>query len=586
MALDVEEAISSYKQLLRRYLRSTNRIQWRRTAQELDYLARYAIDNRDGTTVEFFEGQLYEVLSPCNFSPYISLEHYRNFVTFYNGFFTKLQYLKGHIGDEWLKSCKVKYLSLAIDGLPLLLNRCCDDYIFKDENCLHDGTCIFECIRYYESSLRSKYEDPPSKLTGFDEELICRVVNWVSKYEKDFGRIYVIWKKTEEFLKLYGSDMLLNSPAFQLFSDNRHLLVPKTLENYILPPDTVFSVYGRGGCDGSYEFDSHDVEHYYSNKGLHWEQDFDLLLRKVILVDDFRCARLWQRSTLRRQFEQSLSNVDEFHVELFNYMHEKFQSNYDTIRKSPHKTLSKLEEIWINALSTFLIHYLVSLDDFMHLILRKSILPQILALCGRFKPFYQHKSCLERRVFDNVCKTAPGSVLEFKESIDWILASPIDSNKINGNGPIIEKVFMSSQIAEQFNLSSEGEPIWPNQDFKDCWNEQLESFSSEGKTLHGCFSKHLIIMKLPIPSSNTNRITLITNLSIAGILNLYNDDARLTMDEIRMKLAIDESKEPILQENLQKLLSFGLIVLTRDSFYIFNYKFKKTSSSEKFLKLV
>ena len=93
-------------------------------------------------------------------------------------------------------------------------------------------------------------------------------------------------------------------------------------------------------------------------------------------------------------------------------------------------------------------------------------------------------------------------------------------------------------------------------------------------------------MKLPIPSSNTNRITLITTLSIAGILNLYNDDARLTMDEIRMKLAIDESKEPILQENLQKLLSFGLIVLTRDSFYIFNYKFKKTSSSEKFLKLV
>ncbi|GAV52388.1 hypothetical protein ZYGR_0AG03790 [Zygosaccharomyces rouxii] len=586
MVLDVDKAVSRYKQLLKHYLNSTKRIQWKRTAQELECLARYAIDNSDRITVEFFEGQLYEVLGPHNFDSYISLDHYNDFVTLYNGLFCKLHYLKGHISDKWLKSCKVKYLSLAMSALPRLLNRCCDEYIFKDENCLHDVTCIFECIRYYESSLELKAENPPGKLTGFDKELLSRVVKWVSKYEMDFGRIYVIWKKTEEILKLCSSNGSLDSPAFQLFSGDRHQLVPKTLENYILSPDTVFSVYGRGGYNVTYDFDNHDAKYYYSNKGLRWEHNFDLLLRGVILVDDFHCTRLHKRNTLKREFEESLDDIGEFHVELFNYVQEKFQSNYHAIRKDPHKTLSRLEGIWINALSTFLIHYLTSLDDFLHLILRKLIFPQVLVLCGKFKPFYQHNACLERHVFDNVCKTIPRSVLEFKEAIDWIVNSPIDSDRVNANGPIIDNVFMSRPISEQFNLSSEREPIWPNQDFRDYWNEQVAFYSSKRKTLHGCFSSHLISMKLPIPSSNATRITLITNLSIASILTLYNDYTRLKIDGIRMKLAIDKSKEPILQENLKKLLNFGLIYLSKDNFYEFNYNLKRVSSSEKFLKLV
>lgn len=586
MEINVEKVVIRYKRLLNYYLSSTRKIEWKRTAQELECLARYAIDHSDRITIEFFERQLYKELRLCDLYPYTLPGNYRDFTTSYNGLFCKLHYLKGHISERWLNSCKVKYVSLAVDELPRLLSTCCDDYILKDKNCLQDSACLFECIKRYESSLESNSDNFPGKLTGFDAKLLSRVVRWINKYEKDFGRVYVIWKKTEEVLKLYSSSTLSDSPAFQLFSNDRHLLVPKILENYVLSPDTVFSVYNRGGYDGNYEFNNHDLKYYYSNKGLRWKKDLDLLLKEVILVDDFRCGKLYRRHTLKCEFENSLSDVGEFHAELFNYIKERFQTNYNNIRKNPNKTLLKSEEIWINALSTFLIHYLPSLNDFVDLILRKLILPQVITLCRRFKPFYQHKACLEKCVFDNVCNTIPNSVLEFKDSIEWIMNSPIDSKNISVNGPIIDEVFMPRPVAEQFDLSHEEEPIWPNQDFKNYWNEQLGSYLSERKNLHGCFSKHLILMKLPIPSSNSVRITFITTLSIASILNLYNDSAKLKIDEIRTKLAINNSQEIILRNNLQKLLNLGLLRLTKDNFYIFNYEFKEKSSTEKFLRLI
>lgn len=584
MELDAKEALSSYKQLLSLYSNSTRRIQWKRTAQQLECLAKYAIDKDDEITTKVFEEALYEEFVPNNFKGYISLGGYSDFVSSYDGLFYKLQYLKGHISDEWFKLCKMKYLSLVIDLLPQFLNRCCDDYIFEGKNCLQDAVCIFECIRYYESSFESKSNDHSSQLTQFTRELLSRVIKWVGQHENDFGRIYVIWKKTEEILKLDDSDTFSNSPAFQLFSNDRQLLVPKTLKNYVLSPDTVFSVYGRGGYDKSYEFDIHDVRHYYSGKGLRWKHDFDLLLRDVILVDDFRCRKnLCKRDSLKHEFEESLGDLNEFHIELFNYIQGKFQENYNEIRKDPHTAISRSEEMWINALSTFLIHYLRSLEDFMHLILRRLILPQLLSFSGKFKQYYLHKACLERHVFDNVSRS--GSVSEFKESIDSITKLTIDSDEINVNGPTVEKLFMSRPIAEKLDLLPEDEPIWPNEYFKNYWEHQKQLFSSQGKTLHGCFEGNLITMKLPIPSSNKTRITLITSISIASILNLYNDSKRLTIDEIRVKLAINNSKESILQDSLRKIVDYGLINLTKDNFYIFNYQFKKTSSSEKFLKL-
>lgn len=577
MSPEIRTLVTRYETILRQYFDSDRKLQWRRTAQELASLAKCVNDHSGDVDTEPLGKLLFDEINRSGLNN-VPIRNYRDYVSLYNGIFTRMQYLKNHIDEWWFEASKKSLLNPVIHDLPTYLKSCCNDYIFEGKDCLHDGICILECIQYY---IRTTGKDEHGLLIGFDGDLVCRSKKRIKEQENDFGKIYVIWKKTEEFLKKYGSDILLESPASQLFGKKLSEKIPESLTNCTLVPD--YSTFDESSSE-DHKFDTL-IARFCANKVFRWKHNFDLLLKKVSLVDNFRWESFPDRKRFRREFEKGFYDLNDLHVQLLGYLSDRFHGNYDVIRRNPLQKISVSEVEWVDAVSTFLICYLPSLVQFMNLVLRNVLLAQLIVLGPRFQSFYKHEGCLERQIFDNICESFSGRLLEHRGTINWIANLPVESKTTDSDGPIFEKLFLKSQIAEKFNLSREQEPIWPNKHFKNSWDKQVEEYSTREQKLHGCFSEHLIVMKLPLPAAKTKRITLLTNLSIASILNLFNDAPKLKIEEIRLNLAIGISKEPILQDSLKKLLNFGLIVFTTDQFYIFNYNFKNTSSSKHFLKL-
>lgn len=581
--MELIQVCSEYARLLSCYL-STNRRIEARVVQKLDHLLHYAVDSRMDGYVHYCQKELqkgFESFAMRLLSKkYSSASTWQDFVLREFEYNSKLQKLKAHIQyvDEkdqlWkiLKYCLMKNMS---EQFSSLFYEVCNYYVFTSRSCEPELLQIYQSIYDYEVEVKfegcTKMAKQNGALAQKDDKILATIKKWITDSEggKSFIEIYTVWKNYLNLSELTNSQRNKLSGMQFCFEENPYLLL-RSLQNVILTPNVLRAMY-------NYKDDSkwkeNFIEEFYRMRDTSWKGDFEHTLQIVFTSDRFGHSRENMLANgMRDNFQRSVKDVNQFQTSLLNYLDTKFQKNYYTLRKVPSKLITNAETYWVKALITFIIYYLPGRQKFLDLYLRKGLFRQMVMLGGRFSFFYNHSACLERFFIEGSCKIIPKDMRSIQVALESALESLTKSKRILNGTTVIDKIYLSSETAEDLSLCSV-KPIWPSNAFKEYWARESRNFSDNGKILHGAFKRHIITMKLPINLPNGKPLILITNLSIASILYLYNSYEVIAMSKIRQELNIEEEQESLFVDSFKKLLGQGLIAKTQSGLYAFNYNF-------------
>ncbi|AQZ15696.1 YBR259W [Zygosaccharomyces parabailii] len=584
--MDASEVFGEYDRLLSYYLGSTSRIQCR-TAQKMDHLMHYARQRHLGGANNYFYKKLkhgFERLAIRLLAEKNSFENsWQGLVIQQCIYKSKVQSLKQHIlnldkkGRLW-KKLKHYLIRTVYDQLPSIFSQVCSYYIFTSRDCEFELIQIYKSVCDYEMEVRFNEDAQMAAQRGVlsqrEDAIWFSIKRWIVGMDNDFCKVYCVWKNYIDLLELIGCKNTKSCGMQMFFGDDSHLLL-KSLNNVVLTPNLIGTVYNY---NGNIKWKKEFLQGFIKVRDTTWKQDFNQILVVIFSSDHFgaSCGDAFANS-LRKKFQQSIGDVNKLYSGLLNYLDTVFQENYRKLRRVPSSLCSNSDLYWVTSLVTFVSQYVPYSQEFIRIYLRKGVFRQMVMLGSKFPAFYKHDACLERIFIEGMSEVIPRDVHCMLATIESALLSLADSEQICHGRTAVDKIFLSSESAEELSLNSIT-PIWPSSSFEEYWNQEVESFSRQGKVLHGAFKNHMVTMKLPL-NHLRKTITLITTLSMASIIYLYNDFERIPIEKMRLKLCIDEERESLFLDCLQKLLDQRLLLKISDEIYTFNYKFMPDSDS-------
>lgn len=586
--MDISEVVREYDRLLLCYLGSTRRIQCR-TAQKLDHLMQYARQRHLGSANNnYFYEKLkhgFERLAIRLLAEKNSFEYsWQGFVFQQCVYKSKVQSLKQHIlnldknGRLW-KKLKHYLIRTVYDQLPSIFSQVCSYYIFTSRDCEFELIQIYKSVCDYEMEVKFNKDAQMAAQQGIlsqrEDEVWFSVKRWITSMDNnDFCKIYCVWKNYIDLLELIDCKNTKYCGMQIFFGDDSHLLI-KSLNNVVLTPNLIGTIYNY---NGDIEWKKKFLQGFVKVRDTTWKQDFNQILLVIFSSDHFGTSYGDAfANSLRKNFQQSIGDVNKLYSGLLNYLDAVFQENYRKLRRVPSSLCSNSDLYWVTSLVTFVSHYVPHSQEFIRIYLRKGVFRQMVMLGNKFPAFYKHDACLERIFIERMSKVIPRDVHCMLATIKSALLSLADSEQICHGRTAVDRIFLSSESAEELSLNSIT-PIWPSSSFEEYWNQEVESFSRQGKVLHGAFNNHMVTMKLPLNHLHKT-ITLITTLSMASIIYLYNDFERIAIEKMRLELRIDEKSESLFLNSLQKLLNQRLLSKISGEIYTFNYKFMPDSDS-------
>ncbi|SJM82070.1 uncharacterized protein ZBIST_0291 [Zygosaccharomyces bailii] len=578
--MDNSEVLREYERLLSCYLSSTRRIQCR-TAQKLDHLMHYARQRHLGGANNYFYEKLkhgFEKFAIRLLAEKNDFENSWQGLVFQQCVYkSKVQSLKQHILNldrkrRLWKKLKHYLTRTVYDQLPNIFSQVCSYYIFTSRDCEFELMQIYKSVCDYEMEVRFNENAQMAAQRGIfsqrEDMIRFSVKQWIADMDNDFCKVYCVWKNYTDLLELIDCRNTKYCGMQMFFGDDSHLLL-RSLNNVVMEPNLIRTIYNY---NDDIEWKKKFLQAFVRVRDTTWKQDFNQILAAIFSSDHFGTSYgdVFANS-LRKNFQQSIGDVNKLYSGLLNYLDAVFQENYRKLRRVPSYSCSDIDLYWVTSLVTFVSHYIPHSQEFLRIYLRKGVFRQMVMLGNKFPAFYKHDACLERLFIEGMSEIIPRDVHCMLATIKSALLSLANSKQICNGRTAVDRIFLSSESAEELSLNSI-KPIWPSSSFEKYWNQEVESSLRQGKVLHGAFNNHMVTMKLPL-NHLRKAITLITTLSMASIIYLYNDFERITIEKMRLELRIDEERESLFLNSLQKLRNQQLLLKTSDEIYTFNYKF-------------
>ncbi|CAI4059311.1 hypothetical protein N7582_001339 [Saccharomyces uvarum] len=452
-------------------------------------------------------------------------------------------------------------------------------------------TKLIECLKkFYEGYDLQNSMDPLVKL--------------IRPWERAVFAANIIDSFTGEETRISGAELFWTFRDLVFSSISSFALRLSDLQNIF----STFKPYGKATL----------IQDFADVRSLKWRKDdtIERLVRALIFNDMFPYFTLEQVERfgdgimflrlLRKNFQESVISIKDFHVQVMKYLNSQFKQNYNSLLTSSNNqdtnknldmvpdfleddskikmflsssdgythTVGNKEPLWqhkfypkiyaseqnpifdssttyeshkIYAIISLLRYYLPEGRKFFRAYYLPSLFKRILYYNTKFPHLYLMKNCLERSVIQSLTMLDPSLV----HTINNLVQSSIESLQ-NVTLTTDDKTPSSVILLPQKGFKSLcevnkgfNEPFWPNDSFLNSWPDLANKRMERGQILHDTFAFHIFEIELPIIVDGTKdtHLRLVSNMCTASILYLYNETDSLPFVTIQEKLgALPSSK--------------------------------------------
>ncbi|QLL33901.1 hypothetical protein HG536_0F02260 [Torulaspora globosa] len=596
--LDLNEALIQYRERLRRLLYDKN-CYCEREGHEVHRLAQFIISRSTktlGARLEWFgsvvreEFLLYSKLlveeRSAERQPWEDIAtKLSNYNIRFHSICDHIREIDRSIGYKFSKSLEflLKHLmvrSLVEEKQELLecFKSACKCYVFNSEDCSSQISLIYRSVRDFAVAINLSGDHEST----FDHQALESFTNAALECFKEyllsehhFSDIYKAWIRVSELNESIGYHDGHLSGIKLLFDENAcHLM--KSLEGILLSNDDLDALLSlRKDEEWFLELQGAYVKY----REVKFSDDFERLLRSILLLNYAdHCIDV---PRLRNEFINGVKDVPRFHTTLINFLDISFKRNYNIIRKTVEEKPNDAQLLWALAASMLVERYTPNPQAFLQRYLKESLVPQLLMLHAKFPRYYNHKNCLQRLWIETLRERSLMEVEPYFSVIDEVLRSVKPDQTVHGSHVKLARLYISESVRSRVfaDHKCDDTPIWPSLRLKNQWDEEVQRFAKEKKSLKGLFSLHTITMKSPFRLPSGQCLNILTNLTTASIISLFNNFESLNASDICRLLNTDQTADVV--NSLEKLEQCGIVKQETAKIYTINEQYKAPALAAK-----
>ncbi|QLQ78446.1 hypothetical protein HG537_0A06930 [Torulaspora globosa] len=473
--------------------------------------------------------------------------------------------------DFFVKHQMVRSLVEEKQELLRCFKLACKYYLFESEDCSSQINLIYRSVKDFTEATELSGVCESTFNDSVFEDLTNAILECFKEYllaGHHFSAIYKAWVR---LLALYDSIGHYDghvSGLKLLFDENpSHLM--KSLEGVLLSHDDVDALlYLRS--DDQWFLELEDA--YIKYREVKFSDDFERLFRSILLLNYGYHGIVEYPSVYepRKEFIKDVEDVPRFHTALINFMDLSFKRNYNMIRKTTEDLPNDTQRLWAKAASILLELYIPDPQVFLKRYVKESLIPQLLMLNAKFPSYYNHKNCVQRLWIETIRNDSLMGVEPYFAVIYDVLRSVKPDQTVHGSRIKLATLYISERVSSRVfaDRNNDDIPIWPSLLLKNQWDEEVQRFAKENKTLKGLFSLHTITMKSPFRLQSGQRLDILTNLATASIINLFNDFEDLKVSDVCRLLNTDQTETIV--SSLAKLEQCGIVKQEKANFYTIN----------------
>lgn len=257
------------------------------------------------------------------------------------------------------------------------------------------------------------------------------------------------------------------------------------------------------------------------------------------------------KDELRKKFKNSVTNISKFHSELNDVLASYYEisdkSVFD-IRVSDELTDTTYSLLML--ILNYTPNYLV--------FIRKYYTPRLLRRIiyyerDWFKLFNQDNN-IDRMLIQMLPQKTKTSLIELIE-IGKQKIGLQKSNKFRGI-PLNEIYLECSQY--DFSLPN-SLPIFPDKSFNDAWQGMVKKGKSDTRGTHLTQSLHIVEISSPFKNEQFLPVRIKAPMTLASILLCFQEQDSIAISDIKEKLHVTRSQEPILVNGIKTLIKYELL---------------------------
>lgn len=484
----------------------------------------------------------------------------------------------GHISRKslgfFLKHLLVRSLVEEKQELLQCFKLACKYYVFESEDCGAQINLIYRSVGDFVAGI--EISDVHESIFDHQvlEELTNAALESFQEYllaEHHFSDTYKAWLRVSALYESIGYHDGHVSGLELLFNGNpSHLM--RSLEGILLSNDDLDALFSLRN-DMNWVFGLQDA--YVKHRKVNFSDNFERLLRSILLLHyaDRCTGKFSSVPTLRKEFINCVKDIPRFHTALINFLDLSFKRNYHMIRKASEERASDAQLLWASAASMLVELYTPNPQVFLQRYLKESLIPQLLMLHAKFPRYYNHKNCVQRLWIESLRENSLMEVEPYFAVIYDVLKSAKPDQTVQGSRIKLARLYISEKVCSRVfdDRSSEDVPIWPSLQLKNQWDEEVQRFAKEKKILKGLFSLHTITMKSPFRLPSGQCLDILTNLTTASIISLFNNFENLSVSDICRLLNTDQTAA---MGSLAKLEQCGIVKQETANIYTINKQYE------------
>lgn len=480
-----------------------------------------------------------------------------------------------NVYNDNIKSICTEYL---IEGNNFEKLKYFSYYLNSFQLNIHDN-CMIESIHsFFTHAAYTAWYDLMFKNT-FDN-----IILYTRRYFCLLQYIYSGNASKFESEKLKSLDILFSSPS----------ILPQSFKKYTLKPEELEELCQL--LDNKIDFnfeqfavlftDHHSIE-------INPDEDINILLDKIEILDGRFPINLKREykyiSKIREVIVKNYENEIKYQFEKTgNDLTEKIHNSIiQNIKKIQNKNINNNQGIRsIRLLAVFLGYYIPDPKTFF---------------LKYFRPYVFHILILQQyptstfiyKLLNELSKFSNSSNYRFVSQLVGSILKAVYSKPTN----YIDTSTTFTLIPINYELIKEWLPfnkdeiaIYPNDSYLKIWQEECQKHLPE-KKLTNLVEYNVVETATPILYLDFNnkkkRLAIISNITISAILNLFNLNDKLDIDEMAKLLHIQDNipKIKTLRKNINILLKHNLLI-EKDSFFKFNKKFLPTNKAKALGKMI
>ncbi|CCE64918.1 hypothetical protein TPHA_0J00960 [Tetrapisispora phaffii CBS 4417] len=351
------------------------------------------------------------------------------------------------------------------------------------------------------------------------------------------------------------------------------------------------------------------IQLFVKSRCITQDKNIDILLHSIYLIDPY-IADIGEDvenkismhnqvlvdkiiQLLRSTYANSMMlEEDDIHQRFNLFLNSQYKENYNILKDGASPTNPYLMEL-CESIPSFIFHYMPYPEVYFEKYYLPSLFRRILMLNDSFPRLFKDKRCLENQILtyvNNYYKANPNTNIFINIKRIFSLIDVASTSFINHPqklvGLSLNTLILKESIYRETDIHKINDSIcWPNQELQNIWDTIKDRYQKEGKILKNSASYHIIETSTPFKLSNGDTMRLITNLTMASILQLFNDNLNLTQQAIQLALIKDTNSKYCfsgeIDTNLKKLAKRGILAYNKTfKTYSINNTFKPGPKTE------